>query len=352
MPSSVVLTKMKPFLEPTSRCQKVMWFALLACLVPLLIIETSGAVIICKRYIERKTMKPVAFPHTATVAVAQNGQPLKADVMPTFAQPETLKSDEPDVIVTGALSSFIWNMPGQRRSMAFLYGQKNLAPFDMSPNRIIVEFPEHLDFKSWTDRQGAWILRRTAEVKPVSHEPYFWTGVSVRRFIPLSEDRSRFDGSKTISFPISKGASQLIASGELKGPNGAISLKATPAAETAGRLRKIELKPSSGAARMIIELSSAKGTKRILEFFVHQADEHLPGGSNRSEPKMTFIIKSASGELSRDQHILNFKEQLRNYRIDVSDARITSVDIGFENLANDSTTSIYELTLTADDFQY
>src|ERR1019366_7666239 len=62
------------------------------------------------------------------------------------------------LITSGMSFGFIWNLPGQQRSVLFLYQQENMRPVSMYPREFKVEVPRHLPEREWMDRQGAWLF--------------------------------------------------------------------------------------------------------------------------------------------------------------------------------------------------
>jgi hypothetical protein len=234
-------------------------------------------------------------------------------------------------------------MPAQKRCLAFLYGQRDVRPFEMNPNRIIVEFPQYLDSKTWTECQGLWILRRTAEVKSLSYEPYYWSGVSVRKFVPLSRDGSKYVESEAISFPLSKYASQLAATGELKLDKSRVEW--SPDSGLHPRMRRMILKETDTYQKDTLEfdLSKALG-KRSLEFAVEVPFSY-------TAPLVRVSLYRADGEsTTRFVSIVGKPIELFKQTLDVSDPEIKRVILDFEHVPKNGM-SLYELNLTADDFR-
>lgn len=334
--TSTVSDKLRSYTRPSPATQRTVvaiFSTILACVA---LIEICGATTIATRFLQRQREPRVSYPATRGVS----------DLTPVVkaALPESHKIDEDqsDILVTGALSSFIWNMPGQKRCLAFLYGQKDVKPFEMNPNRIIVEFPQYLDSKAWTERQGLWLLRRTAEVKSLSYEPYYWSGASIRKFIPLSSDGLKYAESEAISFPLSKYASQLAATGELKFDKARVEW--SPDSGIHPRMRRIVLKETNDRQKDTIELDlSLASGKRTLEFSVEvpfSTTAPLVGVSiqRAGRPSTTKVIS-----------IIGKPMDLFKQTFDVSDPDIKKVTLEFGHIPKNGM-SLYELNLTADDY--
>lgn len=130
----------------------------------------------------------------------------------------SVKTGKSDVIFTGTVSPFIWNLSGQKRSQVMIYAQNNTQPVSMGPNRIFVEIPQHLNSGEWIGKQGAFIIRNIPDGHNKSNLPYYLTVPVLRAFIPLASDHRSFALSKTTWFPLVKNASQLETNNELKAP--------------------------------------------------------------------------------------------------------------------------------------
>lgn len=327
--------------RPSATASRVIVTGFLICATSFFIVETCGAVIAIDRYKARQSSPVVRFP-----ALHFKEHPTSKTLRPCdevgFPETRAVNADFPEVLVTGAMSSFIWNMPGQKRCLAFLYRQDKIRPFSMYPNRIIVEFPKHLNSEEWTYRQGAWLLRRTADLKPLSHEPYYWSGASVRKFIPLTTDESGFDLAHAVDFPIAKYASQLAASGELQFDRASVEWSPNSVHE---RMRMFTLKSTGGdTATLRLDLRTSSG-KRQLTFVV--------GGTSEAELKrvqslICEVVFNRANEppsvirksVARPQATLNF---------DLKDASILDVEIRIRGLQNDGV-AISEMVLLADRF--
>lgn len=335
--TSAISGSVRRFTKPSANAQYVVVSMFTAVLASVVAIELCGATIIGKRYWEREHEARVSYPATSGISE------LKPVAKPTLPESHKIDRDQVDVLVTGALSSFIWNMPGQKRCLAFLYGQKDVRPFEMNPNRIIVEFPQYLDSSTWTDRQGLWLLRRTAEIKSLSYEPYYWSGVSVRKFVPLAKDGSKFVESEAISFPLSKYASQLAATGELNFDK--LRAEWSPDSGLHPRMRRIILKETASDQKDTIEitLSNALG-KRTLDLALEVPFSY-------TAPLMRVSLYRASGaSTSKFISIVGKPMELFKQTLDVSDPRIAKVTLDFEYVPKNGM-SLYELNLTADDFR-
>lgn len=135
------------------------------------------------------------------------------EILPTL----TSKSDGPkDVVFTGTISPFVWNLSGQRRAQIMVYPQNNVYPYTITPYRIILDVPKHLNTADWAGKQGAFIIRNIPDDHNKSNLPYYLTVPALRAFIPIEAGRHAFALSKTSWFPLVKNATQLETSGELR----------------------------------------------------------------------------------------------------------------------------------------
>lgn len=328
---------------PSLRAKQVVASVLFGILSLFAAIEVFGAAIVSQKYVARKNSPAIAYP--AVTMKSSDGTPLvpsKSVFLPEARE----ASDMSEILVTGVMSSFIWNMPGQDRCLAFLYRQDKVKPFSMHPNRIIVEVPKHLRSDEWSDRQGAWVLRRTAEMQPLSHEPYYWSGASVRKFVPLSPDLKGFDFSKSIEFPLSKYATQLSASGELKCEEG--TLEWSPNSGDHPRMRRFLLKPLSGSSvgKISVDLSKAIG-QRNLSYSLS-----LVEGANFYEYEKLVVVANMLTGQTRKLSIRNegLRNNLNQKIYDVSEPSLRRVELIFSGLPQKGI-AIYELALTAKDFK-
>jgi len=252
-----------------------------------------------------------------------------------------------DEVYTGAASDFIWNLQGQDRTQILYYSQTKTFPFEMHPSRRIIEFPVQLDENQWRYRQGIYVLRDIKDLPPISNLAYYVNETIVRGFVPLSEDKSSFDLDHTIWFPISKYASRLAASGELKydptylkwnGDSGPLPFK-----------RRFLLKPSqtNHSVRLSLDVTHGRGN-RFLKF------DWLPesNSSNHSvEPVLLQIqihrFNAKSDPIPPVNHTQS--EKVGNEKIDLNDSSIKSVDLQFNNVPPDGI-HVYEFNLIADQF--
>lgn len=129
-----------------------------------------------------------------------------------------VRSGKSDVIFTGIVSPFIWNLAGQNRTQIMVYAQNKSSPLSMGPNRVFIEVPRNLHSSQWIGKQGAFIIRDIPDKHNQSNLPYYLTVPALQAFIPLASDKHSFALSKAIWFPLVKNATQLETSGELKTP--------------------------------------------------------------------------------------------------------------------------------------
>ncbi len=145
-----------------------------------------------------------------------HGAEIRGGLDPLVLSNATVKTGNSDVIFTGTVSPFIWNLAGQNRAQIMVYAQNKRSPLSMGPNRVFVEVPNNLYSDKWIGKQGAFIIRDIPDKHNQSNLPYYLTVPALQAFIPLASDNQSFELSKATWFPLVKNATQLETSGELK----------------------------------------------------------------------------------------------------------------------------------------
>ncbi len=204
-----------PLLRSSAAAERLLRIGALSFLVLLAGLLGSGGAIVGYRLVTRGHTVPVPYPDLAPVrklVVAGN-----ATVLTTITPLRTaLAAHAGEPVLTQAMSSgFIWNMPGQERSMLLLYQQDNIRPVALSPRQFYAEVSRHLPDREWMNRQGAWVLRSFPNTAQVSNQAYYFEMPAVQAFVPLSANGRAYDTDRAVIFPLAKTATQLVAGGEL-----------------------------------------------------------------------------------------------------------------------------------------
>jgi 4-amino-4-deoxy-L-arabinose transferase-like glycosyltransferase len=263
-----------------------------------------------------------------------------------------------DVLFTGAASSFIWNMPGQKRSQALMHPQPLAAPYTMGAKWVIVDFPRHLRTEDWSRRQGAFIVRRVPDSQNNrTNLPYYLTGPAVRAFVPLTADKSGYDLGQAVWFPLVKYASQLDAAGELRCGPGAIQWCFDSG--KAPFQRRLLLRPAGTAAApgrvtLTVDLAHAAGARRLSFGYQWLFEAGQAGG-----PLGVHVSVNRTGtwwpeeRLGRRVPVTEAvaAEHPFPVELDLSDPSLASVELTFDGLPPGASVWIYELNLEADDFR-
>lgn len=175
----------------------------------------GGAAIVGWRVYARNHTTPVPYPDATLLA--RTGLAAPETLVDNF---DLLRSalaarDGRSILIKGQSGGFVWNMPGQKRSMLLVYQQDNIRPVSLSPRGLYLEAAGHLPEREWMNRQGLWALRSYPDLEPVSSLPYYFQMPAIRAFIPLSADGQSYDANRAVIFPVAKTATQLVKSGEL-----------------------------------------------------------------------------------------------------------------------------------------
>jgi 4-amino-4-deoxy-L-arabinose transferase-like glycosyltransferase len=266
-----------------------------------------------------------------------------------------------ELIFTGSVSPFIWNMQGQQRAQLMLHTQRQLRPYTMGPNFMILEVPQHLDVAAWSGIQGAFVIRALANKHNDSNVAYYLTAPIVRAFIPLSPDRKSYALEKAQWFPVVKNATQLESSGELRVKNAKITwaMDSGPAKFQ----RRFFLMPQSstkGPTKLKLHLDVDAAQSPVTLNFAYAVGE-LPGEKPSPTALQAAVLeiftshrKSTTGErLPVEQESLPLAEDARPLqKIKLTlPPRTQSVELSFNNILPGTGVWIYEFNLSAADFK-
>ena len=334
-------------LQPSPDAGRIARLGLRGLLVLLAALLGTGAVIVAWRLVARARLVPVAYPALDAIHslnVIRGTTPI-TDATPLYT---ALNLHDSTPLLTRAMSSgFIWNMPGQQRSMLLLYQQDNVQPIQMSPRNIYVEISQHVPERAWMNRQGAWLLRSFPNTAQTSNLPFYFEVPAVQAFIPLSEDGRSYNISRAIIFPLSKSATQLIASGELVISGSPPEWSTNSGKEKSPRRFALHATKADQTIPLQINLVRTQG-QRSLRFGVIL--ESAPGRVQRSAPVHLHLGAPGSSvstiwekDLTPDTADPLWVE--RNMQPDTISLRLAAY-----HLEPGDTLWFYELVITADNF--
>lgn len=261
------------------------------------------------------------------------------------------------IIFNGGMSDFIWNLDRQMRSQAIVYLQNNISPFTMFPNLVYVEFPSHLNEPAWVRKQGAWVVRRLVDLPSKSNLPFYFSETSVKAFIPLSADKTRFDVSAAQIFPLQKYASQLYAAGDLKVLNGALEWDFSSGTEKYSRrflLKRPAAGSSSESIALELDLSKMTGTRSLSFKWM------LERAANNSQPLPSPTLKvvgesGAPASLDKNPDYYSglapkAAEAMQTVKIDLTQSRHNKLKLALDGVMPDDKIWFYEFNMQSDDF--
>ena len=343
-------------LQPTpgvSRLVRIVTITLVSTLDLLLL---GGGAVVAFRTIERARVMPVAYPDTSSLSDwwrrggrVGAGSDLVAALTLGQAAAELSSRTGRRVLITGMSSGFIWNMPGQKRSMLLFYQQGSVKPVRMHPHRLDVEVSRHLPERAWMGRQGAWLIRSFPDLPAVSNLPYYFEVPAVQAFVPVSADGKSYDTERAVVFPLTKYGSQLSAAGDL-----IIRQGKTEWAHNSGTEkypRRFALRPAMGGqpvAEVELDVLKAVGNKSV-RLGIQCENTLMP---SRPGPVHAAIFQ---GQESISGKRLWQKDLSPGPGIEWVELALGQRDPAplrfiFQNLLPSDTLWIYELNLSADDF--
>jgi hypothetical protein len=335
----------------------LIWFGLICSEV------TAGAAVVTYRWISRSTREAEPFPDLSPVLTMclEHIQQLLPTPRFRLGGDETTATlqkneDSPYVLTTGASTDFIWNLNGQDRTKALITLQSRVFPFDFS-SRVFVDFPAFLSESDWARRQGAFLLRRFKDDPAPSNFPWYFSDIGVRAFVPIEGDGKNFEMVKARWFPVVKYASQLHSANALLVENGTFEQSATSGTEHYPRRFAVHLSAErdAGPPSIVIDAAKALGV-RTLKF--GWQSELTPGELPR---KLTLLIqryplKSEAGskptEGVEEFAAASNLPPIRKVSLDLGSPPIGRVRLTFGGLRPGETVWIYELNLTAEDWDW
>lgn len=278
-------------------------------------------------------------------SVSPNGSPAK----PT---------DSGEVVVSGAASSFVWNLAGQRRSQMMVYQQEVVHPFTMGRKSLIVELPRQFRVADWAHRPGAFILQEIADSQNKSNLPYYLTVPAVRGFVPLKADGQGFALDQSIWFPLVKYASQLDGCGELECRGGKITwgMDSGPRKHQRRFFLAAADENTSGVVSLAIDLAKNPGATTLR--FAAAADA-VPGTAPTPAVSNVGLVVDLLGDSARLSEALyegkvapqlpTDTAGLNEHEFALTDSVAESLELRFAGLTKGSGVWVYELNLEIDD---
>lgn len=334
-------------LRPDARAEKIARFSGLTALLALGIVLGLGAAIVTYRLYARSNTEPVAHPPLSLAqssAAALNTTAL-TDI--TALRVALNTQDGERLITFGMSSGFIWNLPGQDRSMLLLYQQDWVRPVTMSPRQVLVEVPRHLPDEAWMNRQGAWVLRSFPNTAQTSNLPYYFEMPAVQAYIPLTADRQAFDLGQVTVFPLAKSATQLVAGGELTFQGASPDWAVNSGSLKFPRRFALRATAEDQTLRLEVALQNTRG-HRSLRFgaIVQSGAPHRP----RLTPVHLHLggIGDAKPTMWESDLVADAPEPLWVSETPADQA--SAVVLTAYHLNPGDTLWLYELVLTADDF--
>ncbi len=300
----------------------------------------SGAAVVGYRLVTRGHTAAVPYPDLAPVrqlAVAESATVLTA--ITPLRTALAAHGGEPNL--TPAMSSgFIWNMPGQERSMLLLYQQDNVRPVALSPRQFYVEVSRHLPEREWMNRQGAWVLRSFPNTAQVSNHPYYFEMPAVHAFVPLTADGRAYDTGRAVIFPLAKTATQLVAGGALTFTGAEPEWSMNSGALKYPRRFALRAGPTGAAIGWNLDVTRTRGARAFSFSVQREADA-------ASAPARLRLVTDANEVLWEGDATAGATPTLVQ---PVLPAGTKSLHFSSADLRPGETLWFYELVLRADDF--
>jgi hypothetical protein len=329
-----------PLLRPSPAAGRLLRIGTVSFLVLLAGLLGSGGAIVGYRLVTRGHTAPVPYPDLAPVqklAVAK-GATVHTAISPLRT---ALGAHAGEPILTPAMSSgFIWNMPGQERSMLLLYQQDNIRPVALSPRQIYAEVSRHLPEREWMNRQGAWVLRSFPNTAQVSNHPYYFEMPAVQAFVPLTADGRAYDTDHAVIFPLAKTATQLVGGGALNFTGAAPEWSMNSGPMKFPRRFALRADPAGAPVGWDLDLTRARGTRAFSFSVQREADAANPAAHLRLATNTGEVLWE--GDVSAGAMPTLVQPVLP---ADATSLRLTS-----EGLKAGDILWFYELVLRADDF--
>jgi len=335
----------------------VIWFGFVCSEV------TAGAAVVGYRWASRSIQKPKPFPDLTAVMTSclRQLQRLLPSPRLQIAVDEgsavlQQNEDSPYVLTTGASTDFVWNLAGQNRTKVLFSLQSRMAPFDFA-NRRFTDFPISLDEPEWAERQGAWLLRRFKDDPAPSNLPWYLNDIAVRAFFPLKNKGSSFDVTESRWFPVIKYASQMHAARELTIENGTFENSGTSGMEHYPRrfALRASTTPNIGSPAILIDTERARGTRNLkFQWQCELSSGELPRKIRLLIQRYEPVSKGSVKPMERPEEFVAVTTipPMRTVSLDLSSPPAGRLRLQFDGLRPGEVVWIYELNITAEDWDW
>jgi hypothetical protein len=276
-------------------------------------------------------------------------------------EPPYYKNGTTDLLLTGTVSAFIWNLPNQNRTQLMIHTQNQFRPYTMGPGFVILETPQHLEAKDWIGVQGAFVINQAPNNHNTSNLPYYITTPALRAFIPINPDGKSFALNKTVWFSFSKNAAQLETDGALQAKNAKITW--VDNSGPAPFQRRFFLSPKKGknSAELLLNVPAARGPSTLsFSYGMGDAPEgrQQPLAQTSSIGYYDFQISTGTKGSKKSQLVLIGRETIPPAGTDALPRKIELpilkntqvVKVSFNHLLPNTGIWIYEFNLNAVDF--
>lgn len=332
-----------------------------------MLVYLIGSAVVCERIYSRHYAIAKSFPamdqlqkiykHHSGFGLVQ-GESVKGALNESAFSKLDVKTGQADVVFTGMVSSFIWNLPGQERAQLKVHTQNQIYPITMGPGTIYLDVPGHVDAKDWIGKQGAFVIRKLSDNYNKSNVAYYLTNPVLCAFVPLSSDGKSFESAKTVWFPVTKNATQLASDGELQLQHAKIiwSVDSGQALYQRRFFLVPEIKNNtSGRAKLILNVAKMHGPATLnfaytLGFAPSATPTSLP---NSSYDMMVSIVRKGSkfhpARLISDHNVVLSDKQdvsLKKITFPIS-ADTQTVELAFNHVPPGTGIWIYEFNLSA-----
>ena len=311
---------------------KILAFVLAGVLTVSSLIQLGGTLIVAQQNYARRVAIRVPYPSLDDLKFKLSSLGLLA------------RSDH---LETGATSDFLWTLKGQDRSQILYYTESYAFPFEMHPNRKIIEVSKGTLEDAWKFRQGAYVFKDFKDIPAKSNLPYYLSAPILRAFFPLAKDRKTFNLDEAEWFPVAKYASLLSASRELR--NDASSLIWESDSGSAPYKRRFTLKPINGnnEVKLSVALGNAVGKRRItFEWAPDLSNVFLLKGEGETPRVRIFLNYLHKRTVSYEE---SFRAGLKMETINLDDPALKSVGFTFLHVPIEGI-KVYEFNLVADNF--
>jgi hypothetical protein len=358
----------RPWLLPAVNARRTLMAVGLAGALSVAMLLVAGTVVAGVRgwqlAHEPRVPMPSTGPIVSALCAAEGQGPARPDR--TAAEPATVLSNmwreaEPDRreegihLFTGAIGGAIWQVESENRTRAVFHQQDFEFPFLMNPVWTHVEFAGLFPEGPWRDRQGAWFIRSFREPSPHKAPPYYDTLPTIQLFLPLSDDRTSFDVSRAVRFPLARYASTLVYADRLRVSGGRLEWLNYPTSEYTRRwfvLMPPDDAETSRTSALDMDVSDALGDRRLSLSF---RAEPVPG-SGREAGQINFAIESIDRN-GRTRVLIRRSSAARGGATDVpTDNAVADIPtdavhvlVSFGGLTRREMVRVVELKLISDD---